>query len=129
MLYAKASLLEHRIILYVSGKLRAPGKVKQQNLKTVEGFYLNFLSYDAYKASEIGIVAADMTWLGKLFSWQLESLRIVKSLVLPPLPFWAALRASVEKNSQIAAEVALQEQSWKDLIDLSGLLEMKENLG
>ena len=128
LLYAKASLLARRIILYVSGKLRAPGKADQQNLKTPEGFYLNFLSHDAYKKSELGSVAADMTWLGKLFGWQLESLPAMKSLIMPPLPFWAALRSSVEKNSQIAAEVALQDQCWRDLVDLSGLLEQKENL-
>lgn len=121
--YGKASLLARRIVLYMAMKLKAPGKVDSQNLKSREGFYHNFLSHEAYKTSELGIVAADMTWLGSLHGWQLDSLPAMRCLVSPNLAFWGALRASIEKSSQIAAEVALQDMSWKDLVDLPALLE------
>ena len=125
---ARGALLSRRLVLYLASKTKLPGRSEQADPRSQEGFHRNFLTHADFEKSGLGEVASDLTWLGRLHPYQLELLPIMKSLLAPPLAYWSALRNSTDKSPQIAAEMALQEKQWQDLIDLPGLLGVRESL-
>ena len=138
---AKCSLLNRRICYYVISKLR----LSKNDLKNVKkhtdfnfgassdgrsamGFYNNFLTHDAYEASELNKLIADKTWLSKLLDFQRQSLETLRLCLDPSPQFYQALQSSIEKDANISAEQCLQDPAWVKLVPLQDLIMGKQSL-
>ncbi|CAE7222882.1 unnamed protein product [Symbiodinium sp. CCMP2592] len=130
---AKTSLLSRRLCYLFIHKLRL-SKTDCEGIRTdvtlgagnvaksALGFYQNFMTHEAWEASELGSLASNTHWLSDTLQYQQDSLTCMRLFFQPTVQWYQTLVESIEKDpGNMNPELSLQNPRWQKMSELNKL--------